>query len=1148
MKINKKYLAGSVAVLALSVCSYELGRYQAGQDKKESNRVAYIDGDQAGQKAENLTPDEVSKREGINAEQIVIKITDQGYVTSHGDHYHYYNGKVPYDAIISEELLMKDPNYQLKDSDIVNEIKGGYVIKVNGKYYVYLKDAAHADNIRTKEEIKRQKQERSHNHNSRADNAVAAARAQGRYTTDDGYIFNASDIIEDTGDAYIVPHGDHYHYIPKNELSASELAAAEAYWNGKQGSRPSSSSSYNANPAQPRLSENHNLTVTPTYHQNQGENISSLLRELYAKPLSERHVESDGLIFDPAQITSRTARGVAVPHGNHYHFIPYEQMSELEKRIARIIPLRYRSNHWVPDSRPEQPSPQSTPEPSPSLQPAPNPQPAPSNPIDEKLVKEAVRKVGDGYVFEENGVSRYIPAKDLSAETAAGIDSKLAKQESLSHKLGAKKTDLPSSDREFYNKAYDLLARIHQDLLDNKGRQVDFEALDNLTDDGYIFNASDIIEDTGDAYIVPHGDHYHYIPKNELSASELAAAKAFLSGRGNLSNSRTYRRQNSDNTSRTNWVPSVSNPGTTNTNTSNNSNTNSQASQSNDIDSLLKQLYKLPLSQRHVESDGLIFDPAQITSRTARGVAVPHGNHYHFIPYEQMSELEKRIARIIPLRYRSNHWVPDSRPEQPSPQSTPEPSPSLQPAPNPQPAPSNPIDEKLVKEAVRKVGDGYVFEENGVSRYIPAKDLSAETAAGIDSKLAKQESLSHKLGAKKTDLPSSDREFYNKAYDLLARIHQDLLDNKGRQVDFEALDNLLERLKDVSSDKVKLVEDILAFLAPIRHPERLGKPNAQITYTDDEIQVAKLAGKYTTEDGYIFDPRDITSDEGDAYVTPHMTHSHWIKKDSLSEAERAAAQAYAKEKGLTPPSTDHQDSGNTEAKGAEAIYNRVKAAKKVPLDRMPYNLQYTVEVKNGSLIIPHYDHYHNIKFEWFDEGLYEAPKGYTLEDLLATVKYYVEHPNERPHSDNGFGNASDHVRKNKADQDSKPDEDKGHDEVSEPTHPESDEKENHAGLNPSADNLYKPSTDTEETEEEAEDTTDETEIPQVENSVINAKIAEAEALLEKVTDSSIRQNAMETLTGLKSSLLLGTKDNNTISAEVDSLLALLKKSQPAPIQ
>ncbi|WP_220514155.1 pneumococcal-type histidine triad protein, partial [Streptococcus pneumoniae] len=321
MKINKKYLAGSVAVLALSVCSYELGRHQAGQVKKESNRVSYIDGDQAGQKAENLTPDEVSKREGINAEQIVIKITDQGYVTSHGDHYHYYNGKVPYDAIISEELLMKDPNYQLKDSDIVNEIKGGYVIKVDGKYYVYLKDAAHADNIRTKEEIKRQKQERSHNHNSRADNAVAAARAQGRYTTDDGYIFNASDIIEDTGDAYIVPHGDHYHYIPKNELSASELAAAEAYWNGKQGSRPSSSSSYNANPAQPRLSENHNLTVTHN--------------AVAAARAQGRYTTDDGYIFNASDIIEDTGDAYIVPHGNHFHYIPKSDLSASELAAAQ---------------------------------------------------------------------------------------------------------------------------------------------------------------------------------------------------------------------------------------------------------------------------------------------------------------------------------------------------------------------------------------------------------------------------------------------------------------------------------------------------------------------------------------------------------------------------------------------------------------------------------------------------------------------------------------------------------------------------------------------------------------------------------------------------------------------------------------------
>ncbi|MDU6558256.1 MAG: pneumococcal-type histidine triad protein [Streptococcus sp.] len=852
MKINKKYLAGSAAALILSVCSYELGLYQA-RTVKENNRVSYVDGKQAAQKTEDLTPDEVSKKEGINAEQIVIKITDQGYVTSHGDHYHYYNGKVPYDAIISEELLMKDPNYQLKDEDIVSEIKGGYVIKVDGKYYVYLKDAAHADNVRTKEEINRQKQEHSQHREggtSANDGAIALARSQGRYTTDDGYIFNASDIIEDTGDAYIVPHGDHYHYIPKSELSASELAAAEAFLSGRSGQ-----------------------SNTPTYRRSNNNSASS-------------------------------------------------------------------------------------------------------------------------------DVDRWTPS---------------------------------------YNN---------------------------------------------------QGNSYN-----------------------NQSNSYT------------------------NTNTANNSSDDNQASQSDeDIDSLLKQLYALPLSQRHVESDGLVFDPAQITSRTARGVAVPHGNHYHFIPYSQMSELEERIARIIPLQYSSNHRVPDSRPEQPSPQPTPEPSPSPQPAPNPQPSPSNPIDEKLVKQAIRKVDDGYVFEENGTSRYIPAKELSAETTAAIDSKLAKQESLAHKLGAKKTNLPSGDQGFYNKAYDLLARVHQDLLDNKGSQADFDTLDKLLERLNDTSSDKIKLVDDILAFLAPIRHPERLGKPNAQIAYTDEEIQVAKLAGKYTTEDGYIFDPHDITSDEGDAYVTPHMTHSHWIKKDSLSEAEREAAQAYAKEKGLTPPSTDHQNPGNTEVKGAEAIYNRVKAAKKVPLDRMPYNLQHTVEVKNGSLIIPHYDHYHNIKFEWFDEGLYEAPKGYSLEDLFATVKYYVEHPNERPHSDSGWGNASDHVQRNQngqadTNQTEKPSEEKPRTDKPEEEKPREEKPQSEKPESP------KP------TEKPEEESPEEPEEPQVETEKVEAKLREAEELLAKIQDPIIKSNAKETLTGLKNNLLFGAQDNNTIMAEAEKLLALLKESK-----
>ena len=1012
MKINKKYLAGSAAALVLSVCAYELGLHQA-QTVKENNRVSYIDGKQPSQKAETLTPDEVSKKEGINAEQIVIKITDQGYVTSHGDHYHYYNGKVPYDAIISEELLMKDPNYQLKDSDIVNEIKGGYVIKVDGKYYVYLKDAAHADNIRTKEEIKRQKQEHSHNHGGGSnDQAVVAARAQGRYTTDDGYIFNASDIIEDTGDAYIVPHGNHFHYIPKSDLSASELAAAQAFLSGKGGQL--STVEYRSSRGETRSSVRTSPSETPqnpaTAPESQNEDLASLLQELYALPLSQRHVESDGLVFDPAQITKRTANGVAVPHGDHFHFIPYSQMSALEEKLARNLPI----GGQPAQSHADNTKPSSTEKPSATIKPNFNlDKPAPN------------RATGGAYT----------------------------------------------------------------------------------TDDGYVFSPTDVIEDTGDAFVVPHGNHFHYIPKSDLSAGELAAAQAYWNGKQSSHSATSSSKPAQPSLTET--------PNLTVTPTY-------HQDQGEDIPTLLRELYAKPLSERHVESDGLVFDPAQIIKRTANGVAVPHGDHYHFIPYSQMSPLEEKLARMIAVKGQNGSVLPSVTPLKPAPTTKP-----LAPA-------ENKPTELDVKQVVRKVGDGYIIEDKGVSRYVLVKDLAKDKIADIENLLSKKTQETHALVAKKENVPPRDQEFYDKAYHLLTEAHKALSENKGRTSDFQALDKLAERLNDESSNKGKLVDDLLAFLAPITHPERLGKPNAQIAYTDDEIKLAKLAGKYTTEDGYIFDIRDITSDEGDAYVTPHMTHSHWIKKESLSEAERVAAQAYAKEKGLTPPSTENQGSGNTEVKGVEAIYNKVKAAKKVPLDHIPYNLQHTVEVKNGSLIIPHYDHYHNIKFGWFDEGLYEAPKGYSLEDLFATVKYYVEHPEERPHSDNGWGNASDHVRKNKVG-DSKPD------EVSEPTRPESDEKENHTGSTPSVDNLYKPSTDEDETEEVSKDTTDEAEVPQVETEKVEAKLKEVEALLAKVRDASLKDNVTESLAGLRNNLSLQTMDNNGIMAEAEKLLALLKR-------
>ena len=410
MKFSKKYIAaGSAVIVSLSLCAYALNQHRS-QENKDNNRVSYVDGSQSSQKTEKLTPDQVNQKEGIQAEQIVIKITDQGYVTSHGDHYHYYNGKVPYDALFSEELLMKDPNYQLKDGDIVNEVKGGYIIKVNGKYYVYLKDVAHADNVRTKDEINRQKQEHVKD-NEKVSSDVAVARSQGRYTTDDGYVFNPADIIEDTGDAYIVPHGGHYHYIPKSDLSASELAAAKAILAGKN-TQPSQLSYSSA------ASDNNTQSVaqgSTSKPESKVENLQSLLKELYDSPSDQRYSESDGLVFDPAKIISRTPNGVAIPHGDHYHFIPYSKLSPLEEKIARMVPI-------------------------------------------------------------------------------GGTDSTVSTNEKP-HEVASSLGSLPTNSSTLN----------HESLTTNKAIFA--------TSDGYIFNPKDIVEETATAYIVRHGDHFHYIPK-----------------------------------------------------------------------------------------------------------------------------------------------------------------------------------------------------------------------------------------------------------------------------------------------------------------------------------------------------------------------------------------------------------------------------------------------------------------------------------------------------------------------------------------------------------------------------------------------------------------------------------------------------------
>ena len=484
--MKKKGTIGLVATLGLGLCAYALSQQApVKEDKKSQNQVQYLQGDKKKSASSSNKQEEsiesVNSKEKTKAEQIVVKITDEGFVTSHGDHFHYYNGKVPYDAIFSEELILRDPSYQLQQSDIVTQVRDGYIIKKDGTYYLYLTDPQHTLNVRSVEEIAQQKkgelvsdskesvqkagQTRDFSQPSQAlreGKTVASLTAgvkpsQGGYRTDDGYIFHPGDVISDTGDGFIVPHGGHYHYIPKSALSAGELYAALAVLNGGGKNEvnpiapPSSQLASSGNPNQP-ISDPVTPTITASVPHptatNKGGTLPSLLEELQKTPLSERHVESDGSVFDPSKITKWTDQGVVYPHGDHFHFIPYSLLSPIERELARQFQLsRTQGGSIAKEESPTQPSSPDT------------------KPVDQDHDHE---------------------------------------KEDPHHK----------HDHEEHEADHD-----HH----HEGEQA------HEHDHG--FHADHVISKDDEGYMVAHGDHAHYFYKKDLSPQEIAAAEAVLAGK-----------------------------------------------------------------------------------------------------------------------------------------------------------------------------------------------------------------------------------------------------------------------------------------------------------------------------------------------------------------------------------------------------------------------------------------------------------------------------------------------------------------------------------------------------------------------------------------------------------------------------------------
>ena len=478
--MKKKGTIGLVATLGLGLCAYALSQQPQVKEEKK-NQIQYLQADKKSSSSTTSKKEDsieaVNAKEKTQAEQIVIKITDEGFVTSHGDHFHYYSGKVPFDAIFSEELILRDPTYQLQEADIVSKVKDGYIIKRAGKYYLYLKDAQHTVNVRSIEEIAQQQKggtkEEGETGSVQASSSHKAGKTRdfrqpsqalkegktlemltaknhtgGGYRTDDGYVFSPGDVISDTGDGFIVPHGGHFHYIPKSALSAGELAAALSVLGGQAGHQAGNShlagasteqgqgTPDQASPSLGKQASNQpsasptNTQTTPTTSKPAASKpsltLTNLIEELQKAPLSSRHVESDGSVFDPRKITKWTDQGIVYPHGDHFHFIPYSSLSPLERELARQFQLlRAQGSSSPTEVSPSLPS-------NPSTKPVdPDHEHGDSHEHEEEHdhgfhADKVISKDEDGYMVAHGNHAHYFYKKDLSPQEIAAAEATLA--------------------------------------------------------------------------------------------------------------------------------------------------------------------------------------------------------------------------------------------------------------------------------------------------------------------------------------------------------------------------------------------------------------------------------------------------------------------------------------------------------------------------------------------------------------------------------------------------------------------------------------------------------------------------------------------------------------------------------------------------
>ena len=202
-----------------------------------------------------------------------------------------------------------------KPKTIVGEVFENGYLKKHGDHYHFVYGAPPADAIYEQKS-----------------SATAISSA------DDGYVFNPNDIVEENEMGYVVRHGDHFHFIYKNNAQqtiATTMATnsvvhehheevEDGYVFDKKDVVSETETGYIVRHGDHfhfiYKDKQGNPVVTTEHHNHEGEHHDHD-GEHYDHEGEHHDHDHDGYVFDKKDVVSETSEGYVVRHGDHFHFI-----------------------------------------------------------------------------------------------------------------------------------------------------------------------------------------------------------------------------------------------------------------------------------------------------------------------------------------------------------------------------------------------------------------------------------------------------------------------------------------------------------------------------------------------------------------------------------------------------------------------------------------------------------------------------------------------------------------------------------------------------------------------------------------------------------------------------------------------------------